>query len=239
MSSVPSPGRIERALIRLLMRPSTVVAVEALSPHFRLVDLAGDALKGVAWSPGQKLQIMLNGLRTARTYTPMCWDEREGRTRLLAWSHGEGPGSQWAETVTQGDPCQFFGPRRSLDVSGLAGPLVLFGDETSFALAAALSQTRDHALHLLFEVSDIQECEPVLQALGLGHAVLVERTADDGHLSSLDDRLRHVAHGNAGVVLTGRAPAIQSMRRTLKVVGIGSSRIRTKAYWAPGNVGLD
>lgn len=239
MTSVASPGRIERALIRLLMRPSTVVAVEALSPHFRLVDLAGDALKGVAWLPGQKLQIMLNGLRTARTYTPMCWDDREGRTRLLAWSHGEGPGSQWTETVSQGDPCQFFGPRRSLDVSGLAGPLVLFGDETSFALAAALSQARDRALHLLFEVSDVQECEPVLRALGLGHAIMVERIADDRHLSVLEDRLRHFALDEVGFVLTGRAPAIQRMRRALREIGIQSARIRTKAYWAPGKVGLD
>ncbi|MGH6615396.1 siderophore-interacting protein [Sphingomonas sp.] len=239
MNSAASPGRIERALIRLLMRPSTVTAVEVLSPHFRLVDLAGDALRGVAWSPGQKLQIMLNGLRTARTYTPICWDEQEGRTRLLAWSHGEGPGSQWAENVTRGDSCQFFGPRRSLDVSGLAGPIVLFGDETSFALAAALSQTRDGALHLLFEVSDIQECGPVLQTLGMGHAILVERAADDRHLSVLEDRLRHIALDDAGFVLTGRAPAIQTMSRALKGVGIGSSRTRTKAYWAPGKVGLD
>ncbi|CUS43889.1 hypothetical protein MGWOODY_Smn725 [hydrothermal vent metagenome] len=40
-------------------------------------------------------------------------------------------------------------------------------------------------------------------------------------------------------MLTGRAPAIRRIVTVLKAAGVSSSRLRTKAYWAPGKVGLD
>ncbi|WP_213978968.1 siderophore-interacting protein [Sphingomonas sp. dw_22] len=234
------PGRIEKTLIRWLMRPATVTAVEPLSARFRLIDLAGDALQGVVWRPGQKIQVMLGGLFTARTYTPMEWDAR-GSTRILAWSHGAGPGSDWATGLAEGDECQFFGPRRSLDVADIEGPLVLFGDETSFGLAAALTgmSGRTPPPQLLFEVSDAGECGPVLQATALGAATLVERRADSSHMPDLESRITQLAQGDATFVLTGRAQAIQRLNRALRMAGVGSTRLRSKAYWAPGKAGLD
>jgi len=41
------------------------------------------------------------------------------------------------------------------------------------------------------------------------------------------------------VVLTGKAQSIQYVSRALKIAGVGSSRIKAKAYWAPGKTGLD
>ncbi len=46
----PPPGRMTRTLLRWLMLPARVAAVETLSPHFRLVDLEGEALRT---SPGR------------------------------------------------------------------------------------------------------------------------------------------------------------------------------------------
>jgi ferric-chelate reductase (NADPH) len=236
----PTPGRLTRTLLRWVMRPARVAAVETLSPHFRLVDLEGEALRNVAWAVGQKIQIAMGSGFSARTYTPMSWDAVSGRTRLLAFGHGDGPGGRWSSGLREGDTCQFFGPRRSLDLSGLQSPVVLFGDETSFGLAVALrdSSQADGAIHV-FEASDAAESRPVLEAIGLGQATLIERIADDVHLAAAEAEVLRLAASGAHFVLTGKASSIQRVSCALKAAGVVSSRVKTKAYWAPGKVGLD
>ncbi len=222
------------------MRPARVAAVETLSPHFRLVDLEGEALTNVAWTAGQKVQVTMGSGLSARTYTPMSWNADSGRTRMLTFSHGNGPGSRWASGLREGDTCQFFGPRRSLDLSGLASPVVLFGDETSFGLAAALRDSPQGAgaMHV-FEVSDVAESRQVAEAIGLDQATLIERIADDVHLAAAEDEVLPLAASGAHFVLTGKASSIQRVSRALKAGGVASSRVKTKAYWAQGKSGLD
>jgi len=222
------------------MRPASVTAVETLSPHFRLVDLEGEALRDVAWGIGQKVQVAMGTGLTARTYTPTSWDADRGRTRILTFSHGDGPGSRWASGLHVGDTCQFFGPRRSLDLSGIETPVVLFGDETSFGLGAALRDSPPGGgTTYVFEVSDVAESRPVLEAIRLGEAMVIERTADDMHLAGAEAELARLAAGGAHFILTGKASSIQHMSRALKTAGVGSARAKAKAYWAPGKTGLD
>lgn len=234
------PGPVMRTLLRWLMRPARVAAVETLSPRFRLLHLEGEALRNVAWTVGQKVQVSMGSGLSARTYTPMSWDAGSGRTRMLTFAHGDGPGSRWASGLREGDTCRFFGPRRSLDLSGLESPVMLFGDETSFGLAAALRDCpqADGAIHL-FEASDVAESRPVLEAIGLGEATLIKRTADDAHLAAAEAEVLRLAASGAHFVLTGKASSIQRISRALKAVGVVSSRVKTKAYWAQGKVGLD
>jgi ferric-chelate reductase (NADPH) len=222
------------------MRPARVGAVETLSVHFRLVDVEGEALRNVAWTAGQKVQVSIGSGLSARTYTPMSWDADSGRTRILTFTHGDGPGSRWANGLREGDNCQFFGPRRSLDLSGLESPAVLFGDETSFGLAAALrdSLRADGATHV-FEASDVAESRPVLEAIGLGQARLIERIADDAHLAAAEAEVLRLAASGARFVLTGKASSIQRVSQALKAAGVASSRVKTKVYWAQGKIGLD
>jgi len=222
------------------MRPASVTAVETLSPHFRLVDLEGDALRDVAWAVGQKVQVAMGSGLTARTYTPMLWDTDRGATRILAFSHGDGPGSRWASGLRVDDTCQFFGPRRSLDLASLETPVVLFGDETSFGLGAALRDSPQGAsTTYVFEISDLAESRPVLKAIGLSDATLIQRTADETHLAGAETELVRLAASGANFILTGKASSIQHMSRALKAAGIGSARVKAKAYWTPGKTGLD
>jgi ferric-chelate reductase (NADPH) len=234
------PGRITQTLLRWLMRSARVAAVETLSRYFRLVDLEGEALRNVAWTAGQKVQVSMGLGLSARTYTPISWDADRGRTRLLTFAHGDGPGSRWASGLRVGDACQFFGPRRSLDLSGLGSPVVLFGDETSFGLAVALrkSPKADGAIHV-FEASVIAESRPVLEAIGLGQATLIERVADDAHLTAAEAQMSRLAASGTHFVVTGKASSIQRVSRALKAVGVDSSRLKAKAYWAQGKTGLD
>ncbi|WP_049974374.1 siderophore-interacting protein [Azospirillum sp. B4] len=239
-----APGAVARTLLRWFMRPARVAAVERLSPRFRRIRLEGDALKGVAWAPGQKVQVAMGTGLAARTYTPLSWDATAGVTQLLVFSHGaaspgDGPGGRWAASLREGDGCQFMGPRRSLDFTEHEGPWALFGDETSFALGLACRAALGSGFRCVFEVSDQAEARSVLHAVGLGDATIVSRLPGDDHLPMVIDALTHAAGDRARMVLTGRAPAIQQVTRALKDRGIAGPRRMAKAYWAPGKTGLD
>lgn len=237
--SKPPQGRVTRMLLQWLMRPARIARIEVLSPRFRSIALEGDALKGLAWTVGQKIQVAMGSGLSARTYTPMSWDAENGRTTLMAFAHGSGPGSRWASSLQEGDMCWLFGPRRSLDPSAGEPPMVVFGDETSFGLASALKESRQAGgtIHV-FEVSDAAEASPVLAAIGLASATLIARSAEDAHLAAVEAELLRLS-ASAQFVLTGKASSIQRISRALKAAGVATSRMRTKAYWAPGKTGLD
>ncbi|MCW5626609.1 MAG: siderophore-interacting protein, partial [Burkholderiales bacterium] len=127
-------GFLESAVMKLLARPAVVSDVQVLTAHFRLITLQGDALKGADWVPGQKVQMQFGGF-VSRTFTPIAWDAAKGETRLVGFSHGDGPGARWVVGAKPGDACVVFGPRRSLDVGSVPRPALFFGDETSFGLA--------------------------------------------------------------------------------------------------------
>jgi ferric-chelate reductase (NADPH) len=250
MTSLSSPdtsraarrsGLMERAITKLLMRPARVVAAEFVSEHFRFIDVEGEALTACDWSAGDKVQVKLDGGLITRTYTPIGWDKARGRTRFLTYCHGAGPGGAWARSTSPGDQRHLFGPRSSLDLRDSGVSPVLVGDETSFALAACQRDDRGAASgsRFVFEVNSLAESRAVLGAIGIVPAALVERRDDDGHLAELCEAVSASA-GHASIfVLTGKAQSIQQVSRALKAGGIDASRLRTKAYWAPGKLGLD
>ena len=161
-----SPRRVEstRTLLRWLMRPARVAAVETLSPHFRLVDLEGEALRNVAWTAGQKLQVAMGSGLSARTYTPMSWDADSGRTRMLTFAQATVPAADGPAACAKATPASSsVRAARSIYPAPIRqSPVVLFGDETSFGLAAALRECPqgDGAIHV-FEASDVAESRPV------------------------------------------------------------------------------
>src|SRR5262249_38408166 len=157
--------------------------------NFRLIDFQGEALKDCAWSPGDKVQVKLDGGLITRTYTPIEWDRKIGTTRILAYCHGAGPGSEWSRRVIAGDERQFFGPRGSLELVSLASPIILIGDETSFGLAAALERNGEPSAErrFIFEVNNRQESASVLYRLGLAATIFIERRPHDTHLHEISD----------------------------------------------------
>ena len=239
-------GRIEGWLLKLVARPATLASVEALGPHFRLLTLAGEALQGVAWQAGDKVQLPLGGF-VSRTYTPLGWDRERGETQLLAYLHGDRPhatpGTAWAGMAARGDACQVFGPRPSLKLARRTRNAVFFGDETSFAAAAAFNALSGwlHKVSFVFEVSQVEECRQVLQVLNLRDAVLVPRAPGAAHLAEVDAEIGRIAAATraSDYVLTGQAASIQHLVRALRQRGKSSADLLTKAYWAVGKTGLD
>lgn len=230
---------VQGAVGRLLFRNATILRADALGPRFRRLVLRGPELAGVTWTPGDKLQVFLPGVGT-RTYTPTRWDGSAGETELIAFLHGQGPGARWASDVQVGDTVQVFGPRGSLVVGGSS---VVVGDETSLGLVCAQGPEPRAVL----EVTSPSDVQAALDALELSGITLVERAADDAHGPALVDAVARAlaepspaGHARAAeLVSSGRAAAIQIVRRGLKARGIDLGRGRTKAYWAPGKTGLD
>lgn len=219
---------------RFLLRMSHVTRRETFGRFVR-VDLAGDSLRDAGFRAGDKVQAFLpeGGMRT---YSPLHWSG--GSTSLLVFQHGAGPGSAWAGSLVEGTEVGFFGPRRSIDVSPVEGPLVVFGDETSVAVAVALSRARPtRAVTAVLEVGDMGEVRAALDGVGaLLDVHLVRRHPDGAHLGDTTQRLR-AALGTGGYgVFTGRAASIQAVKRGLAGVEFSS---KTKAYWAEGKRGLD
>lgn len=236
------PGRLEGAVTRLFCKHAMVSALRDITSGFRLVTLAGDDLRGVAWTPGQKVQLMLGGW-VQRTYTPLSWDTNSGVLQLLAHIHGGGPGATWARALVPGASCAVFGPRSSLDLQRLDRPALLFGDETSFGLAHALRFTQATAtgVHLVLEVTSKRVSSAVLDAIAVSGAHLVERSPDDEHLNEVRELAARLitTHSIGAGVLSGKAPSIARMSKHLRQLGLPRARLQTKAYWAPGKTGLD
>jgi ferric-chelate reductase (NADPH) len=235
-------GRLEGAISRLLTKSATVQEARTVADGFRLLTMSGDALKNVSWIPGQKVQLMLGGW-TQRTYTPLSWDAANGATKLLAYIHGASPASDWAATLSGGEPCAIFGPRGSLDLTALGRPSVLFGDETSFGLAHALRHTSDGArgVHLLLEVSTPHAARAALDSIDVSAAELIPRQPADAHLAEVERRVTRLLESERprNWVLTGKASSIARLSKRLRQLGVPRRQIQAKAYWAPGKVGLD
>lgn len=238
-------GILINALGGLVLREGRVSRVRDVGARFRWLSVQGDGLRDLEWTPGDKVQVLLPGL-DMRTYTPLRWDRAAGTTELLLYRNQpatadpatERPGTRWIRTVQEGDACRFVGPQRSLSVA--AAPAVLFGDETSFAVARALGSGASPPPACVFEVSAPSECTQVLAELGLPDAVCIERAAADAHLETVNERLQRLLDERPGarLLMTGRAQAIQALQLRRRAAGQPRPH-KTKAYWSLGKAGLD
>ena len=239
------PGLLGQAVLKVLAHETRVDAAHVLSPHFRLVSLRSDALRRVAHTPGDKVQVRVGGM-AFRTFTPFRMGEGDDSLELLGYAHGNAPAAGWLRSVAPGDRCHVLGPRRSMDLAAIDRSTVFVGDETSLGLAIALCGTPLGGLdtHFIFEVGDAVEVRSVLEAVGRGmlqHAWLAERRADGAHLVEVETALARYAAADSyrQYVLSGQSLTIQRLQRSLRAAGAKPSQMLVKAYWAPGKTALD
>ncbi len=225
---------------RWVFSEATVLAVRELGPHFRKLELDAPDVRATGWAPGDKAQVLISreGLRT---YTPFQVDLQRGRMAFLAFVHGHGVAARWVGAVKPGDTFRYFGPRSSLKLGSVEGPVTLFGDETSFAVARALVEGRGATggLQFVFEVSSPSQAEEVTRALELPQVAFVEKRNDDGHLLEVEARLRGALSAQTTLVLTGKAQSIQQLRSHFKHRAVAHAGQLVKAYWSVGQKGLD
>lgn len=229
-----------RALLRFLTRQGRITGSEPLAAGFRLIAIESPHFEGIDWKPGDKIQVSLGSAFVARTFTPIDWDPVAGRTRILAYAHGPGPGREWIRSARIGDSCDLFGPRPSINLGSGTGTRVIFGDETSIGLVhSILHQDPIRTACPILEVNTVDNVREVFAQLHLGRAELFKRTGSEAHLRDIEQRLPMLADKGATFLLTGKASSIQRLRRALKTLGVPANRLVSRVYWAPGKTGLD
>lgn len=223
-----------------LLRTTRVVGVVRPTPEFVRVELQADAFRGIDWTPGAKLQMRpRRGTLSFRTYTPTRWDPDAGVTELIAFTHGEGPAADWFRQVAVGDVCEVFGPRKSIELTRLSGPVVFVGDESSIGLACALRAVTPAATYV-FEATAPDGLRNALSDVKFDPScTVVARTPDRVELL---EQVRRAADATAApfdLVVTGDAGTVHGLRRDSRRWPQTPRRVIGKAYWAPGRTGLD
>ncbi|WP_327035188.1 siderophore-interacting protein [Micromonospora ureilytica] len=221
-----------------MLDSANVTGLSHLSPEFIRMTLSAEAFREATWVPGAKLQLRpRRGSMSLRTYTPTMWDATHGVTELVVYTHGNGPAAQWFERVTEGQTCEVFGPRRSIDLRKAAGPVLFVGDETSVALARALLTIPGETSYV-FEARDPIALTDVLAQLGITERVAV--------VTKDADRVELLQHGRTAaiqapytLIVTGDAATVHAVRRDSRGWKRKPRQVMGKAYWAEGRTGLD
>ncbi len=234
-----STGAFSRAVARMIAKCATVVASEKITDDLVVLTLEAPNFRGVAWTPGTKIQVAMGSVFDTRTYTPMAWDADRGRIRILGFMPGSGPGSSWLRDAKPGDTCDVLGPRHSLNLHKPEGPIAFFGDETALGLAYALSKARGEASVYNFEVGDVEATRQLVKRWDLSNVKIVARAPDDDHLDELVRALPTLVMTCRSFILTGRAQTIQRLKAGLRDLEVPTKHTVSKAYWTPGKTGLD
>ena len=148
-----------KAFLGKLLTPELVIsAAETLAPGFHRLTLEGETLRGASLTPGDKVQVVLEG--GTRTYTPFAFDPAKGTFDLLVYAHGDTPGAAWGRAAKAGQRIHVFGPRGSiaLDALGLEADLVARtpGDAHLAELEAKLRARTARTLVLTGKAQTIQ-----------------------------------------------------------------------------------
>lgn len=218
-------GRIVRLLSGFTLERATIVSAEKIG-RFQRLQLRSSVS---APAPGTKVQLLLPS-DDMRTFTPV--PSPEGML-LLGWKHGDGPAARWLAQAQTGDELPFVGPQRSLEVE--AGPVIVVGDETSIAVAAAYALNRPGQIHAVIQSNAASEVRDVAGSLGLDRVHLVAQADTSATVRAV--RAMLAATPDAAVALTGGSNLVVAVRQGLREAGV--QNIKTKTYWIPGRTGLD
>lgn len=213
-------GKVVRLLSAVAVKRGTVVDAGDVGGFRRLVVRCG-----VEVPAGSKVQLLLP-TDDMRTYTPI--PSKEGMV-LLGWTHAGGPGAAWMKRAREGDEVAFVGPQRSLEME--PGPLVVVGDETSVAVAAAFAAARPGDVRAVLQARSVADVRAAAEAVGLAGAEVVAAGDTGATVAAV-----RAAKAGASVALTGGAEMIVAVREALRAEG---ARVKTKTYWVPGKTGLD
>ena len=236
----PAPGitRVQRVRHELKRRDVVVARVEALSPHFRSVTFAGDALADfLSASFDDHVKFMLDrpgGERVMRDYTPRRFDAARRELTLEFALHGEGPAANWARHAKPGDRATIGGPRGSFIIPTDYAWHLLVGDETAIpAIARRLEELPpDARVLVLVQTDDLAD----QRLFNRSPQTSVQWLGSSEHLISAVGALA-LPPGEGYAWCAGEARVVAQLR-SLLVAEKGHDRhaIRAAAYWKQGAV---
>ena len=247
------PVRRRRSPLARLFIRCTVAEVEPVTRSTRRVRLVADALRELAWTPGQQirlhvhdlfaLQTWLRGPKDAlRTYSVWEHDPVAGAVELRLHDHGgDGPGVGWARRAVPGQAVTLTGPEGDF-VLRPAPYYVFAGEETATVAIGAMVRALAPGLPVygVLESETAGDELPIPARAGLRrvHRNGAPAAASPTLLAALRDLDLPDEPGAA--YLAGEARTCQLLRDHL-VRGLGWPRdaVKVKPFWAPGKRGMD
>lgn len=160
-----------------------VVEAVSLSKSVKKICFKGD-LKNVQFAVGSFIDFRINATE-ARRYTVSYADTEKGLFEFIVYLNGKGCGSRYMSDLKVGDNIVMYKPRgESRYYDKTAKKFVIFGDETSLALACSflpMLKKNNHQFVFLFELDEENKNVPKL--LSLENCLIFPKNVS----SSMDD----------------------------------------------------
>ncbi|WP_203900200.1 siderophore-interacting protein [Virgisporangium aliadipatigenens] len=220
---------VDRFLVR-----ATVADVSPVTPRMRRVSLAGEAVRGLDWMPGQHVRVRVEGM-SLRTYS--VWQVDGDRLDLGVLDHPEdGPGARWAREARVGQPVAFMKPEGRMVPRDGAAYHLFVGDETACPAFGAMLA----ALPAASRVHGVIEVAAPSDRMSFGERDLewVCPKGTDALVAAL--RALDLPDEPGVAYIAGEARTCQAVRRHLQGErGWPRSALVSKPFWTPGRRGMD
>ena len=234
---------------RIALR-AQVTGIERAAERSWLIRIAGPALDGLDWIPGQHVRVLTNGplhhltdlLRNSlRTYS--IWSHTGDQIELCVYEHAEdGPGSRWAATLKAGDEVSFRRPEGRL-VLDPAAPYHLFVGEDTATVAFGAMLRALPAEASAYAVLEAAGPAARLPLPGKAEVTWVDREdAPAANSTLLIEALRaaNLPQAPGIAYVAGEARTCQAARTHLvRDRGWPRRSVIVKPFWAPGRRGME
>ncbi|WP_286897049.1 MULTISPECIES: FAD-binding oxidoreductase [Sphingobacterium] len=215
-----------------------VVETVSLSKSVKRICFKGD-LKNVQFTVGSFIDFRINDTE-ARRYTVSHADTEKSLFEFVVYLNGKGCGSRLMADLKVGDQIVMYKPRAlSRYYDKTTQRFVIFGDETSLALACSflpVLKKNKHQFMFIFELEE--ENKDVPKLLGLENCLIFSK-------NFLSNRQEWVGKlpvidtpdwQEAKFVLTGNAKSAQLFRKIIRENANGT--VYLHGYWLAGKKGL-
>jgi NADPH-dependent ferric siderophore reductase len=227
-------------------RIGTVTNITDITPSLRQIRIADPSLHDITWIPGQHVGILIGNSDepVLRVYSVRDHNAAQGFIDLWVLLKDLGPGSQWAQSIREGDSVKFGGPRGSfvLTPEALDAPYYLFAGETTAAvpiqaMLAALPTEKKVLGYLLAEQPGEEVPYDGPHALPWVYRNETPASPSPVLIEAFQSLTLPEVPGMA--YLGGEAMTCQALRRYLiEEKGWPATAIKAKPFWAPGKTGL-
>jgi NADPH-dependent ferric siderophore reductase len=188
---------------------------------------------GQVWNHDESLRPVI------RTYTPRRYDPATRTLEIQVVLHGEGPASQWAEQVKDGDEVAVGGPGGRFAMDEEATRWWIAGDESALpaigTLLDALPETATARVHV--EVEDADDVM-TLPSPATVDVTWHHRSGSGKYSAALHQAARDAQFSDGTRIWVAcESGAMRDIRRYLtRERGIPVSQLVTRGYWRLGEV---
>ncbi|MFP9098119.1 siderophore-interacting protein [Flavobacterium sp. RHBU_24] len=218
--------------------PSMVVtATRLLSSSVKKITFSGD-FSGLDFREGYCIDFRVTDTEVRR-YTPSFVDDVNGILELVVHLHGNAPGARFMDALQPGDTVNISAPRGHKYYDIGTDNYVIFGDETSLALACSFQQSfKKNRQDFRFYLELDPENGEVPALLGLENYTVFPKNGafKNPEIIKLLPQLQDMSWRLATFILTGNVVSAQALRKALK--GVAQGKVHLQGYWISGKKGL-